>query len=98
MEPHPHSLRGVKKNTKHTVDGRNLATVDRWCIPLFRVSIIQGGAGFFYQWDKLDVSSNKWVSSFGQQKSSRHLPISPRFAALQTGAQFDFHRWKKIPV
>jgi hypothetical protein len=53
---------------------------------------------FFYQWDKLDVSSNKWVSSFGQQKSSRHLPISPRFAALQTGAQFDFHRWKKIPV
>ena len=40
---------------------------------------------FFYQWDKLDVSSNKWVSSFGQQKSSCHLPFSPRFGGVCMG-------------
>ena len=36
----------IKTYMFHTVDGRNPLPVDWWFIPLFRVSTIQGGAGF----------------------------------------------------
>jgi len=51
-KPRKGGIAGEAKATRPwweiTVDGRNPAPVDRWFIPLFiyRVSTIQGGAGF----------------------------------------------------
>lgn len=85
------------------MNGRNLAPVDRWCIPSWG----------FNHWDKLDVCSNKWhcrgcgtklrlissgfqsgeakqcLKSLDHQKLSR--PSSANFAGLRHcfGAQFE---------
>ena len=57
----------------HTVDGRNPASVDRWCIPLnvCRVSTIQGGFSDFATIHGIsDISQHRHLLAFPQKKQA----------------------------